>query len=54
MEPINYSYSKDQMIAEAKKFLIDLYGLPVKSENKDKWMERFGLLVSFISERFPE
>jgi len=54
MEPIKYSYSKDEMIKLAKQFCIDMYGPPSEAENKDKWMERLGLLISFILEQFPK
>lgn len=52
--PVKYSYSQDEIIQKAKQYCIDLYGKPMESGDKDKWMERFGLLCSFLIETFPE
>ena len=47
-------YNKEEMIKLAKDFCVDVYGPPCESENKDKWMERYGFLISFITEHFQK
>ena len=53
-EPIKYSYSKEEMIKLARDFCVNVYGSPSEAEDKDKWMERFGFLVSFVTDQFPK
>lgn len=52
-EPIRRAYSAEEMIAYAKQFMCDTYGKPNEVEDKDKWYERLGMLVDFISGAFP-
>jgi hypothetical protein len=55
-EPLRKCYSRAEMEAHAKRFLKGLYGSPMDltDEARDRWMERFGLLIHFIGEHFPE
>lgn len=49
-EPIRVAYTRDEMIQNARKFMDENYGKP----HGDLWMTRFGLLIDFVSELFPE
>jgi hypothetical protein len=53
-EPLRVAYSREEIIHEAKSFMIETYGACYASDDKDRWHERFGLLVSFLTERFPQ
>jgi len=55
MEPIKYTYSKEEMVEAAKKHCKEVYGDPLASEDReDKWMERFGAILYFVLEKFPK
>ena len=42
------------MINQAKKYMIEMYGIP-KLDETDEWHKRFGMLVDFIFVNFtPE
>lgn len=47
---------RSDLIAAAREYMIDNYGRCNESDDRDRWNERFGLLVDFlttISERTP-
>lgn len=45
-------FTEEELQKRVKSYLIELYGPSSESEDKDRWMERFGLLCSFINELF--
>ncbi len=53
-EPIKMAYSRAEMISLAKDYMVTYYGTAGNSKDENRWCERFGLLVSFIMEHFPE
>lgn len=54
-QPLRKSYSREELINSSKEYMKGLYGKPMEltEEARDKWMERYGLLIDFISEHFP-
>lgn len=52
-EPCRRAYSREEMIDEAKKYMRETYGLCLESNDRDRWHERFGMLVDFVHDRFP-
>lgn len=44
------SYSHEEAIAAAKKWMIENYRQPklLRGEESDRWHERFGMLVDFL------
>jgi hypothetical protein len=52
--PLRVCYSKEEMLIEIKNFMKDRYGLCRHVENKDKWYEKYGLLIDFADGLFPE
>ena len=52
-EPCRRSYSREEMIEEAKMYMRETYGQCRESEDQDRWHERLGMLVDFIHDRFP-
>jgi hypothetical protein len=40
-------FSRDELIARARAFIVDTYGPVRESKDEDGWYERLGLLVSF-------
>lgn len=58
-EPTRTGYTKAEMIDLAQQWVKDNYGpvhpeLQLSLEDKAKMHERFGMLIDFISEHFPE
>lgn len=54
-QPITMRFTKEELMARAKEYMVRFYGKPGQGCDADKWMERFGLLCGFIDEQFtPE
>jgi hypothetical protein len=52
-DPIRTAYTREEIIREAKAWMVEQYG-PVKAAgDKDAWYARLGLLVSFLTDKFP-
>lgn len=49
---ITYSCTKQELDRKAKEFMLDTYGTAKESEDKDKWYERYGMLLDFISQLY--
>ncbi len=45
---------KDQLLAEARRFMEKHYGLPGDRITNACWMERFGILTAFVMEQYGE
>ena len=45
-----------KMIKAAQAWMLENHGRPLEmeSEDRDKWCEKFGLLVAFVIDEFPE
>ena len=54
MEPVKYSYSRDEMIKAVKDHCKEIYGPLSVCEDKDKWNERFGAILNFVLDQFPK
>lgn len=52
-EPLRVQYSREEIVAEARAYMVRMYGQPNEAADKDAWHIRFGMLVDFLSERFP-
>lgn len=52
-ELIRTAYSREEIIQEAKRFMVETYGPVSQVGDKDKWHEKLGLLVSFLHDKFP-
>lgn len=52
--PLRLSRSRQEMIEEARQFMRQKYPPENTAESADRWCERFGLLVDFVTEIFPE
>lgn len=53
-EPVRFGYSREEIYEHAKTFMVETYGPVRESPDKDKWHERYGLLLSFLHDRFPK
>jgi hypothetical protein len=56
-KPLIYEKSRAEMLRDARQWMLDSYGNPKNfqdRENKDRWYQRFGMLVDFITEKFPQ
>lgn len=52
IEPTKSTYTREEMIVAAKRFLFHYWGEQYRHENPDKYMERFGMLCAFIDDNF--
>jgi hypothetical protein len=56
-EPITIGFSKEELMIQAKAFMIERYDAhseqPTTDEG-DMWLLKYGLLVDFCSSQFPE
>jgi hypothetical protein len=51
--PIRITLSREKFIDQAKTYMEETYGKCSMSNNKDKWLEHFGMLIDFIHNSFP-
>jgi hypothetical protein len=47
---LRIAFSKAELEAHARQYMLDNFGRPADSNDRDQWYERFGLLVHFVSE----
>lgn len=52
-EPLRKAYSREEIIAEARAYMIATFGRPSESGDKEAWYGRLGMLVDFLTDRFP-
>jgi len=52
IKPIQRSFTQSQLVAEASRWLIKNY-LPFKTNDPDKYYERLGMLVDFVTDLVP-
>jgi len=50
---VRVQYTREEIISEARAYMVRTFGKPNECGDKDAWCQRFGLLVDFLSERFP-
>lgn len=53
-QPVRQSFSRQEILVEARNFMVKQYGSPKEHADRDWWHTRFGLLVHFITETFPD
>jgi len=56
-DPLTTAYTRQQIFQAAHAWLIDLYGRPGASRDQaeqDRWHQRYGLLIAFLSDQFPD
>lgn len=54
MSNTEYVFTRESLQDRAKQYLVELFGKPGEGNDPEKWMERYGLLIGFIAEQFPE
>lgn len=47
---LRIAFSKAELEAHARQYMLDNFGRPSDSNDRDQWYERLGLLVHFVSE----
>ena len=54
-QPLRTSYSREEIAAKMKDWMIETWGHPMglSEENRNRWMERNGMLYAFICDNFP-
>lgn len=52
-EPIRKAYSREEIITEARAYMVKSFGAPQDSGDSHRWYERLGMLADFLSDRFP-
>jgi hypothetical protein len=52
-KPICTAYTREEIIREAKAWLVDQCGPVKEAGDKEAWYARLGLLVSFLTDKFP-
>jgi hypothetical protein len=52
-QPVKTWRSREEYLDAAKRYMIDRFGTPgmLDSDERDRWYERFGMLVDFVESR---
>lgn len=54
--PVQTAYTREEIVTKAREWMVEQYGIPKEIDNQDelnRWFERFGFLVNFITDHFP-
>jgi hypothetical protein len=52
-KPIRTEYTREEIVREARAWMVEQYGPVKEAGDKTAWYERLGLLVSFLVDKFP-
>lgn len=53
-DPIRSTYSRAEIGAKAREFMEREYGKSFDASDRDAWYAKYGLLISFIHDHFPD
>lgn len=49
-EPVRRSYSEQELLQAAARFMNETFGSIRESEDRERWHERFGILIHFCGD----
>ena len=55
-KPVVWEMSREQAFEKAKAWMVENYGIAkgMEPEQKDRWCERYGMLIHFLDDMFSE
>lgn len=52
-QPIRKAYSRDEIMEEARAYMVETFGKPSETVDTLAWHTKYGMLVDFLHDRFP-
>jgi hypothetical protein len=53
-EPLRHAYSLDDLKANARNYMVTMFGKPAECADRDAWYQRLGLLTDFVETMWHE